>query len=212
MNPFLCPFPKCGRRYCSEDKLRAHQEVHSGHKYKCSHCDASFGRISSKYRHHRQKHINPTIKSSMGFFKFSCDEIVTNKRVKSVLVCDHEGCGWRGHTRRRLEIHQRRHRAPPPRPKVWRCGADGCPKQFNRRDRYEKHIDRCKYHICSLPRVVQILSTGRFIHLTSYARYLHTYYLWPYPNRYALQTNIPYGQSSAKLHVIMSSCHYSIDN
>ena len=131
-------------------------------------CDKTFNRLDNKYAHIRSKHLNPTIRSSVGFFKFNCSEPISRKVGRTIYHCHVEECSYSSHDKQQLDNHIRAKHTPKPGPKIYRCSGDGCTKKFDRKYRYDRHIKNCKYYICSQPRMVAILSAGKLILLPWY--------------------------------------------
>ena len=151
----------------TEEKLDNHKKLHFNMDlmFSCSHCPKKFSHLKSKYRHINSEHLNPTIKSNIGFFKFDGPGPVTRKFGRNIYRCHVDGCTWQGKDKSRLQSHLKNKHCDKPRPtkKVFRCSGPGCTKIFTRKSRYDKHLSKCKYYICSRPRMVNILTTGKII-------------------------------------------------
>ena len=163
MKPYLCTTAGCKKSFEKEEDFKHHQAVHSSMRFKCNMCDKTFNRLDNKYAHIRSKHLNPTIQSSVGFFKFNCSEPISRKVGRTIYHCHVEECSYSSHDKQQLDNHIRAKHNPKPGPKIYRCSGDGCTKKFDRKYRYDRHIKNCKYYICSQPRMVAILSAGKLI-------------------------------------------------
>ena len=112
MKPYLCTTAGCKKSFEKEEDCKHHQAVHSSMRFKCNMCDKTFNRLDNKYAHIRSKHLNPTIRSSVGFFKFNCSEPISRKVGRTIYHCHVEECSYSSHDKQQLDNHIRSNTLP----------------------------------------------------------------------------------------------------
>jgi uncharacterized Zn-finger protein len=142
INPEICEFVNCGKKFATERELISHLECHNVENkssFKCTNCTKTFKR-EVNLKIHMNIHTNPII------CELCNKKLATKARLKehllshsseTPLACDWPGCDFAAKVSSNLKSHKRTHTGERP----YHCCWPGCGQSFGAQSTLNGHIE-----------------------------------------------------------------------
>ena len=143
------PCLECGKSFKTQVQLENHMKIHQpNQKEQCKFCDKSFNTKRTKYRHIHEVHLNPTVKSSIGFMRLAGQSLrhQYKERGRKFHFCS--DCPFKSTNKTHFQNHQRIHlkAARKIRPDRYTC-VTTCTYQNKWRYKVKDHMKTCRRYL-----------------------------------------------------------------